>query len=137
MKTCRHSYPAMLLTAVLLTACAEEEKPWNLVPEVSTEEAHHITRTEASLTGSIRTQGDTQVSRVRFRYGTSPDMGGSTDCPATERQPSIRLKDLSPGTTYYFCLEAGNGYSRVASSVRQFTAQNISSSKYSSSVLYP
>lgn len=107
---------------LLLAACSEEEKPQNLPPVVSVEEAQEITRTSALISGKVEIMGKGEVNMLRFRYGSSAEMEKTEECPMEDiRHPHAELTGLKPNTTYYFCLEAGNGYDNVRSPVLQFT----------------
>ena len=117
-----HCLTALTLAA-FLWACDEEEPPQNLLPVVRTGDATGITRTEATLHGSIEAHRTTVISSVRFRYGTDTSMSEHVTLSPDERMPAAQLTGLVPGTTYYFCLEAGNGYSQIGSEVRQFSTQ--------------
>lgn len=112
-----------LLCCMLFAACREEEKPMNLMPMVTVEAATEITRTGATLTGTVETVGNGVVNAVSFRYGITSDMDEEIRCDAKRNHPSVTLTGLKAGTTYYYCLEAGNGQSTVRSSMLSFTTQ--------------
>lgn len=112
-----------LLIGCLLIACKEEKGPTSLMPDLNVEEAGEITRTSALLSGEVRKAGTGTVTALQFRYGTSPEMEDKANCDPSLTSPSAMLTDLKPNTTYYYCLEAGNGYSSVRSSVLRFTTQ--------------
>lgn len=107
-----------LLTAGI-TGCVEKPVPESLAPRVSVEPAQQITRTAAVLTGKVEAQGSGTVSECEFRYGNTPDMSERIACETWEA-PQVQLENLQPGTTYYFCLEAGNGHQATQSEVLQF-----------------
>lgn len=123
----RLSYPLIhslwLLLPFFLIACREEEKPTNLEPRLSVTEAQEITRTSALLSGQVTTAGEGAVTLLHFRYGDTEQMEQQAVCDPSSPTPSIRIEGLHPQTTYYYCLEAGNGYSQVRSLPRNFTTQ--------------
>lgn len=110
-----------LLCCTFIASCREEEKPQNLMPVLTIEEAQGITRTGAILTGTVEVAGSGVVSTLRFRYGISSEMDKEVVCKTDLRHPAASLTDLKAGTTYYYCLEAGNGYSTVRSRILSFT----------------
>lgn len=118
-----HRLIGSLLIGCLFTACKEERGPASLMPDLNVEEAGEITRTSALLSGEVRKAGTGTVTVLQFRYGTSPEMEDKTNCEPSLSSPSAMLTDLKPNTTYYYCLEAGNGYSSVQSSALRFTTK--------------
>ena len=121
----KHIYRLFLFTtsliSCLLAACSEDERPDYLLPSFQVNEATEVTRTSALLTGEVILHGNGTVSDVHFRYGTTESMEQVASCPEGTLQAMARLNDLQPGTTYYFCLEASNGYSAVHSDTQTFT----------------
>jgi len=111
----------LLAGLLFLTACDDENKPTNLMPTVSVEEPQEVTRTTAFLTGEVKKNGEGVVTVLQFRYGISPEMENKAICTPPQTNPSVTLTDLQPNTTYYYCLEAGNGYSFVQSPTHHFT----------------
>lgn len=121
----KHIYRLFLFTtsliSCLLAACSEDERPDYLLPSFQVNEATEVTRTSALLTGEVILHGNGTVSDVHFRYGTTESMEQVASCPEGTLQAMARLNDLQPGTTYYFCLEASNGYSAVHNDTQTFT----------------
>lgn len=113
----------LLLGCAFIASCQGEEKPESLVPILTVEEAQEITRTSAMVSGEVQTVGSGTVSTLCFRYGSSPQMSESVKCEVNAQHIAATLTLLKPGTTYYYCLEAGNGYSVVNSQSRSFTTQ--------------
>lgn len=111
----------LVFGCLFLTACEEEPKPTSLMPELRVEKAGEVTRTTALLTGEVKPQGEGSVTTLQFRYGTSTEMEKSETCDPSQLQPAVRLSELRPNTTYYYCLEAGNGCSTVQSTPLSFT----------------
>lgn len=118
------TYIYIFTVLIFFCACNKEETPANLPPFVSIEEAKDITRTSAILSGKVISNEGSTVSRIQFRYGPTPDMLESINLSTTENQEvSTTLTNLKPGTTYYYCLEAGNKYSTVCSEIMTFKTQ--------------
>ena len=118
------TYIYIFLELIFFCACNKEETPVNLPPFVSIEEAKDITRTSAILSGTVIPNEGSTVNRIQFRYGPTPDMLEFVNISITEKQEvSTTLTNLKPGTTYYYCLEAGNKYSTVCSEIMTFKTQ--------------
>lgn len=104
-----------------LNACQQEEEPNSFQPIIILDEASGITRTKAHLQGKIETAGaHTSITTLQFRYGTSHEMTEILPCAPENRTPEVSLHQLTANTTYYYCLELGNGYQTVQSEKRQF-----------------
>ena len=108
---------------MLWTSCSDDERPDNLPPSILINEATEVTRTSALLSGEVIPRGNGTVSDIHFRYGTTEEMEQTVACPTDQLLATIRLTGLKPGTTYQYCLEAGNGYSTVSSETYTFTTQ--------------
>ena len=112
----------LLVVYFIFIACTKEEDPASLPPLLSVNEAQEITRTSAVLTGTVKAIGKGEITSLNFRYGTSAaDMQMVIECDSSLTQPSATLVGLEPNTTYYYCLEAGNGYSIAQSPSLSFT----------------
>lgn len=112
-----------LLACCWFAGCEETEAPTHLLPQVTVDEAEAITRTTALLKGKVEKPATTVVSSLTFCYGTSEAMKQKAVCDPTEIAPSAQLLGLTPNTTYYYCLKAGNGHSQVQSETRTFTTE--------------
>lgn len=108
---------------IFLSACEDEKQPAYLMPTVTIEDAREITRTTAILSGEVKKNGEEAVTELQFRYGSTAEMEHGKACDPAQSMPSVTVTDLLPNTTYYFCLEAGNGYSRVQSPSLVFTTK--------------
>lgn len=105
----------------LLAGCSDENHPDNPAPEIILYEAQDITRTSARLSGTVNAPAHSRTDRYRFRYGTSPEMPETETSPLTDSHVTTELQNLIPGTTYYYCLEAGNERYLRQSSIYSFT----------------
>lgn len=125
MKTYLNTYICLfhiLTVLTVISSCSHEENPMSLPPTVHIEEATDITRTSASISGQITVNGQGSVNRAQFRYGTTSDMAKHISITPEQKVTAI-LTDLQPGTTYYYCLEAGNKYNMIQSEVMTFETQ--------------
>lgn len=113
----------LLTCCCWLAGCEETEAPTNLLPKVTVNEAEEITRTTALLKGKVEKPETTVVNSLTFCYGTSEKMTQEAACNPTETAPSVHLSGLTPNTTYYYCLKAGNGHSQVQSTTGTFTTE--------------
>lgn len=121
----RQGLTKLLPFLMVLTGCEPENLPDNPAPEIVLNEAQDITRNSARLSGSVTLLSEqSYTDRCLFRYGTTRESLERTEepTPAEEQeQVSSTLEGLKPGTTCYFCLEAGNERYRRQSVVRSFT----------------
>lgn len=109
---------------LLSAGCADENRPNNFAPEVTLNEATEITRTSAQLTGTVSIPAGSRTNLFRFLYGTSPQPEQSLSASPEEGGAlSAGIEGLTPGTTYYYRLDAGNADYLVQSEVRSFTTQ--------------
>lgn len=106
---------------LLPTGCSDENQPDNPAPEILLHEAQNITRTSAQLTGTVNASSNSKTDRYRFRYGTSLKMEQMDEQSLKNSHVSTELQDLIPGTTYYYCLEAGNKKYLKQSPIYSFT----------------
>jgi phosphodiesterase/alkaline phosphatase D-like protein len=80
----------------------------------------------ATFTGQVNNgRTDTQYW---FLYGTNPTLSGASQTPSTDLDTgstssvTVSIIGLSPGTTYYFRLQASNAYGLSSGSILSFTA---------------
>ena len=129
-------YTLLIGTLTIALSACSSEKPSYLEPHLATLPATDITRTEATLHGSVAVEGETDVPQLTFRYGTQEDMELSTpvdnmngvDNKGAEGTPnggngniSLRLMNLRAGTTYYYTLQGSNGRTTTTSNTMSFT----------------
>lgn len=117
---------AGLLAAVVLYACREENEPVSLTPALFVNEVEMLSATTAFLSGSYDPMGEETVTTVVFHYGTTEAMENTITGKLSGRTATVLLEGLAAGTTYYYCLEIGNGADSRRSEVRQFTTEKAS-----------
>lgn len=123
------------LMATLFYASCSSEKPTYIEPHLKTLAATDITRTEATLNGVINIEGNTDMPKLVFRYGTTENMEQVTpliesthltihpSANGQEAQTSINLSNLQAGTTYYYRLQGSNERVTLSANVMTFTTQ--------------
>lgn len=127
---------ALLIGNMMMAGCSNSDKPAYLEPHLITTEATHITRTEATLNGSATIEGETEMPKLLFRYGTSESMNLNTsEVHAQGADVSLVLTGLKAGTTYYYMLQGNNGRTTTTSNMMSFTTQPNISPKLSSATL--
>lgn len=105
---------ALLIGNMMMAGCSNSDKPAYLEPHLITTEATHITRTEATLNGSATIEGETEMPKLLFRYGTSESMNLNTsEVHAQGADVSLVLTGLKAGTTYYYMLLYAAGQQRA------------------------
>ena len=120
----RIRFLALLIGSMMMTGCSNSDKPAYLEPHLITTEATHITRTEATLNGSATIEGETEMPKLLFRYGTSESMNLNTsEVHAQGTDVSLVLTGLKAGTTYYYMLQGNNGRTTTTSNMMSFTTQ--------------
>lgn len=118
----------MVAVAVLgvsaLGACSDD-KPDNIEPRLHTLEAADISRTEATIAGQCVVDGGATVPQLWFRYGDGEDMAHKSAAvgPGSGADGLVRLRltGLTPGTTYYYMLQGGNGAAVLSADRMAFT----------------
>ena len=110
-----------LIAMIAFAACGEDNVPINLEPRLSVSGATDITRTEATLQGTVALRGNTDMPGLRFVYGE--DAGETTQVEALADNGSVssRITGLTPGTQYTFYLQAYNDRTTVNSDAMAFT----------------
>lgn len=110
-----------LIAMIVFAACGEDNVPVNLEPRLSVSGATDITRTEATLRGTVVLRGNTDMPGLRFVYGE--DAGETTQVEALADNGSVssRITGLTPGTQYTFYLQAYNDRTTVNSGTMTFT----------------
>lgn len=117
----------LLLALILLlpAGCDKDEEPMIYAPTLVTSSATGLTRYDAVLTGSaIENPNSAGKYKIGFLYSESSSMSNAeeVDAQAGEKnQYTTGLKGLSVGKTYYYCIFASTGYSKVKGNVISFS----------------
>lgn len=109
--------------AVLTLLCScSSDRPDSLEPHLQTLQATDITRTEATISGVCQTDKGTQMPQLWFRYGADESMSERSDVlDNVDGSVSMRLLNLTAGTTYYYMLQGGNGTAVLSGEPLSFT----------------
>lgn len=113
----------LLVLLISMAACREVEKPTSLTPTLVVTEATDITRYEAQVSCDIVRNGEETISTVVCYYGTTLDLGEEIICDPSLSKVTVSLSELTAGTTYYYCFEVANDYSKIRSDVYHFTTE--------------
>lgn len=117
---------AFAAVALLAVGCSEEEPGSELMAPYCQVNANEVTvtRTTATLTGLIEAANPASIKEYGFRYSTSSTLNKDDKTTVTvklgeslEASGSVQtlIKDLSPNTTYYYCLYTSTGVSESVS----------------------
>ena len=116
----------IILLLTFLSACTDEHAPANRPPTLTLDPAQDITRTSATLSGSVSIPQGSRVDVCRFYYGPTTAELTRVDVSLTGERVSAGLKDLVPGTTYLYYMEAGTSSSLVSTPTLTFqTLPNV------------
>lgn len=117
--------PIIYLSAWMLVVSCSSDKPTYLEPRLSTLAATDITRTEATLNGSVYIEGDAAMPQLYFKYGSTENMEHTIPAttPQSDNSVSTSLSGLTAGTTYYYRLEGSNGRTVTTSNMMSLTTQ--------------
>lgn len=117
----------LLLTLILLlpAGCDKDEEPMIYAPTLVTNNATGLTRYDAVLTGSaIENPKSVGKCKIGFLYAESSSMNNAKEVEARagdKNQYTVALEGLSIGKTYYYCIYASTGYSRIKGNVISFS----------------
>ena len=97
-------------------------------PQVHTGQAHLIGPTSAVVSGTVNPRG--RATTYRFDYGLDDKYGLSTSqtSAGSGNQPvdvTATIKDLKPGTTYHYRIEATNSAGTAFGADQQFTTMPL------------
>lgn len=110
--------------SIFLASCSSE-KPDNIEPTLHTLEATNITRTSATLNGSVSLQGKTAMPSVVFKYGKG-DLSQSASASNEDGNVMATINGLTAGTTYQFQLQAvGSGAALFGNTMTFTTLPNV------------
>lgn len=114
-------YITFVAVAALLCSCSSD-KPDSLEPHLQTLPATDITRTEATISGLCQTDNGAEMPQLWFRYGADESMSEHSEAlEAADGSVSMRLRNLTAGTTYYYMLQGGNGTAVLSGEPLSFT----------------
>lgn len=114
-------YITFVAVVALLCSCSSD-KPDSLEPHLQTLPATDITRTEATILGRCQTDNDVEMPQLWFRYGADESMSERSEAlEAADGSVSMRLRNLTAGTTYYYMLQGGNGTAVLSGETLNFT----------------
>lgn len=93
------------------------------IPQLHISEATGITRTEATLSGLVAKEEETPMPDLRFVYVPQDGMDPAIESAAAddEGRVSVRLKQLTAGTSYSFCLQGIHKNATLSSDTLKFT----------------
>ena len=110
------------VTVVALLCSCSSDKPDSLEPHLQTLPATDITRTEATILGRCQTDNGAEMPQLWFRYGADESMSERSEAlEAADGSVSMRLRNLTAGTTYYYMLQGGNGTAVLSGETLNFT----------------
>lgn len=114
-------YITFVAVVALLCSCSSD-KPDSLEPHLQTLPATDITRTEATILGRCQTDNGADIPQLWFRYGADESMSERSEAlEAADGSVSMRLRNLTAGTTYYYMLQGGNGTAVLSGETLNFT----------------
>ena len=114
-------YITFVAVVALLCSCSSD-KPDSLEPHLQTLPATDITRTEATISGLCQTDNGAEMPQLWFRYGADESMSERSETlEAADGSVSMRLRNLTAGTTYYYMLQGGNGTAVLSGETLNFT----------------
>lgn len=110
----------LLIVMMAFVACGEDDAPANLEPRLWLAGATDITRTEATLQGTVDLRGSTETPGLRFVYGDDAGTTSRVEVSADNGSVTARVTGLKPGTRYTFYLQAYNDRTTVDSDEMTF-----------------
>lgn len=114
-------YITFVAVVALLCSCSSD-KPDSLEPHLQTLPATDITRTEATISGRCQTDNGVEMPQLWFCYGVDESMSERSETlEAADGSVSMRLRNLTAGTTYYYMLQGGNGTAVLSGETLNFT----------------
>ena len=114
-------YITFVAVVAFLCSCSSD-KPDSLEPHLQTLPATDITRTEATISGRCQTDNGVEMPQLWFCYGVDESMSERSETlEAADGSVSMRLRNLTAGTTYYYMLQGGNGTAVLSGETLNFT----------------
>lgn len=119
----RFKYILMCSLLVLLAACEKDTEPMNFAPGLTTGNATDVYRKGATLSGSVQLSATSKAQDYGILFSDLQSMAEYTELPITDGSQnfSVNVRDLAPGTTYYYCSYAYSGFSTAKGDVKSFT----------------
>lgn len=115
MKKIRYILGIMLGLCLVASGCQNLTEPDSFIPTVTTGDVINVGSTYATLPFVI--MGDHEGSATYYFYfSTSEDMKDKV-----RKEQYTTIKDLTPGTTYYYMACATDGISEIRGEVKSFT----------------
>lgn len=120
MKKIYHLIFCCLIT--LLASCEKDTDATNFAPEVTTGSATDIYRKGATLAGTIQLTGASVAEEHGILFSEYQSMGEYTKYPVSsdEMDYEVKVQNLQPGKTYYYCAYANSGYSIARGEINSF-----------------
>ena len=111
-----------------VAACLEEKDPLNYSPAVTTGGVTNIGYTNATLAGAIRQNTNSVIADGGILISERSDLEAYTKlevAASTFSSFSIEAVDLTPGTTYYYCVVTNTDNEATGSSSAGFTSRTF------------
>lgn len=109
------------IVLLLLSSCINDDGPQNLSPEVKVLQADDITRTTATIRGTVTTRGTSHPEQVYFTFSREGDASVSKVEATGSEQCFATLTNLTPGRNYTYRLNVSNRRSTISSEEGIFT----------------
>lgn len=114
---------------LFVASCEKDTEPENFAPVPITGETSGITRFEATLSGTVTPHPDSPQGQKHSIYFLISSMSSKllekvdtiTGTRKAENEYTLTLKDLKPGTTYYYSIESSSGHNAVRGTIKEFT----------------
>ena len=121
----------LILNCLIITllSCEKDTESTIFAPEVTTGNATDIFRKGATLNGNIHLDEESTVQEYGILISEYQSMAGSTKYPITtgETDYQVKVHNLSPNKTYYYCAYANSSYSTSTGVTNSFhtTESNV------------
>lgn len=112
-----------------LVSCDEDTDPVNFAPRLEAAAASNVTRTSATISGSIDNFNRSSLEDFGFMYSTVASLpeDATVKVSMTDMGSGTLVADISgltAGTTYYWCTYANSGASVAKSAIKSFTSES-------------
>ena len=124
---------------LIMTACEKDTDAMFFAPSVNTGNATDIYRKGATLAGTIEMTGNSTAESYGILFSRMKSMTEYTEYPVTSESTDyqIKVQNLEPGTTYYYCAYAYSGYSMLRGEVKNFTTTENNAPVFESITIEP